>query len=540
VLPGAAQTIPHLSDERGRRAAWGAWAAVAVVVLVQVWTVSGGRWSHWPTYSNYYQQLADAFRSGQTCLLELPDPALLALPDPYDPAANHRYALHDASLYRGRYYLYWGPVPALLLAAVNAVFRVRSVPDQVLVFTFAAGTVVFATLLLTRVRQRHFPDTPAWTLWLAVLTIGLATPGPFNLARAMVYEASINAAQMFFVAGLYFAIVALDRPPPSSSGLLMAGLCLACAAGSRASMALAVVGAAIWTARRAFRTVQNGADHPRPRSAMVPLLALSAPLLAAGAALAAYNYARFGSPTELGIRYQLAGFHSYNEYTRLTGARNIIPNLRSYLVEPIPEADLFPFVRVPPGPGDTALADFIRRPVFVFARETPAGLLWVVPFACFALVPLKAPAGARFLPRWARASPQTRDPDGSMGWIVSLLALCIPLLASPALILTVTSSSMRYQADWTTTLLLLAMIGFWTSIRRLAHRPRWREACCAAGVALAAITILAGPLLAVMRSPGHFTRGAGGAAPTRDAVIGVPYNHAKPDARRPGTTSRHS
>src|SRR5207248_6297600 len=41
--------------------------------------------------------------------------ALLALADPYDPAQNAPYRLHDASLYHGRYYLYFGPTPVALL-----------------------------------------------------------------------------------------------------------------------------------------------------------------------------------------------------------------------------------------------------------------------------------------------------------------------------------------------------------------------------------------------------------------------------------------
>ena len=56
---------------------------------------------------DYYDTLAAAFLSGQLYLKTVPDPELLALPNPYDPSKNEKFRLHDASLYNGRYYLYF-------------------------------------------------------------------------------------------------------------------------------------------------------------------------------------------------------------------------------------------------------------------------------------------------------------------------------------------------------------------------------------------------------------------------------------------------
>src|SRR5262249_45010424 len=98
--------------------------AVVLICLVQVWVVSAGRMVSWPPipqYKDVYAPLGEAFLHGQTSLLERPAPELLALPNPYDCEANRPYRLHDRSLYQGRYYLYWGPVPALLAAAVSLV-----------------------------------------------------------------------------------------------------------------------------------------------------------------------------------------------------------------------------------------------------------------------------------------------------------------------------------------------------------------------------------------------------------------------------------
>jgi hypothetical protein len=476
-------------------------AAVAFTFAVYVWAVSGGTWTAWPTYSDYYQRLADAFARGQTYLVEQPDARLLALPDPYDPIANRHLALHDASLFHGRYYLYWGPVPALVIAA--PVSHVRSVPDQAVVFAATCGTVVFAALLLLRLWRRHFADQPAWTPALGVLLVGLVTPAPFNLARPMIYEASIHAAQMFFTAGLYFAVLGLDRPAersgPRSVCLLISGGCFASAVGCRASVALAVVGVAACVCWRCLRTPSQ--EPARRRSFALATIAFLLPLYAGAIALAGYNFARFGSPVELGIRYQLAGFNSPNEFSRLVGIRYTGANLVTYLFEPVPETELFPFVR--PAAGESpGIADLISRPVQQIGRGLPAGTIWVAPFALFAIVPAMVAFSRRRTFLWADHQPESHS---FVPWLALTLGVGAVLLAVPAMLLTVTSAHLRYQADWTPTVLVLAVMGFWLARRRFAEHARARGVVSAVALFAAAVTIAAGPVLAVTRTPSHFS-----------------------------------
>jgi hypothetical protein len=461
-------TAPH-----ERRDIAAAIASAIVVFVFYVWLVSGGQWTSWPTYSDYYQRLADAFRHGQTYLLEQPHPALLAMPDPYDPVANRALALHDASLFRCRYYLYWGPVPAVLVAVANVITCGARIPDQLLVFTFCCGTVLAAAVLLTRIRRRHFPTTPPWTTALGVLAVGLASPTPFNLSRPMVYEASIHAAQCFIVAGVLFATVALGDERRRRWAIFAAAACLALATGSRASMSLAVVGVAGCVAWKLRRNVLD-----------VSVLAL--PLVSAAVALGAYNHARFGSPFEPGIRYQLAGFNSPREYGRLASARNVLPNLMTYCLELAPEAELFPYLRKPRGELVGA-ADYVRRPVQRVGRSVPVGTLLAAPMVLFAAVPLFV--GRR-----------------EISWHATMLGVCVVLAAVPSLLLTPTSQSMRYQADWAPALMILATIGVWAGLKRFEERGDVRRAILAAALILGGATILVALQLSVTRTPSHFDR----------------------------------
>src|SRR5206468_7160345 len=64
---------------------------------------------------SFYNVLADALRHGQLHLRIEPRPEMFELMEPYEPARNDPFRLHDASLYKGKYYLYFGVVPAFLL-----------------------------------------------------------------------------------------------------------------------------------------------------------------------------------------------------------------------------------------------------------------------------------------------------------------------------------------------------------------------------------------------------------------------------------------
>src|SRR5437867_4333355 len=122
---------------------------IAFVAVVHLWIVSAGRFAHWPQYTALNDMLADAFRHGQTSLLIQPRPELLALTNPYDAKANRDLRLHDAVLNDGRYYLYWGPLPALLLTALKSLAPGAGVVgDQHLAYFFAMTELLASATLL--------------------------------------------------------------------------------------------------------------------------------------------------------------------------------------------------------------------------------------------------------------------------------------------------------------------------------------------------------------------------------------------------------
>ena len=261
---------------------------ILFILLIDVWLISFGSWTHWPTLTSYYDQLASSFDRGRLSLDLKPDPVLLALANPYDPAARKGLnALNDISLYKGKYYLYFGPVPALFLAIVKP-FGFGEIGDQYLVFVFVSGILILQTLLIIKIWRRFFPDIPVWITIACILLSGLVTPFASMLTKARIYEASIASGQFFFLTGFYFIITALDQDHASEKRLLMGGISLALAIGSRVTQILPIGFIAFMVAFWIFRKYFHG----KPLSRIIYLLiSLVSPLILGLAILGWYNWA---------------------------------------------------------------------------------------------------------------------------------------------------------------------------------------------------------------------------------------------------------
>ncbi len=472
---------PAEGDAVARRTKWGALAAVVFVALVHVWVISAGTFTTWPEPSKgYYDLLANAFLHGQAHLLVEPAPQLLALTDPYDARVNHPWRLHDAILFGGKYYFYWGPAPALIVAAAK-VLGVERVGDHVLVFAFSVAATTFIALLLLHVHRRWFAALPGWPVIVGILAAGLANPMPFLLARPAVYEAAIIGGQCFLFAAVYFAVSATSGDRLSRMRLLLAGICAGAATSSRLSLApfIAALLALLWW--KMFWTVR-----PRWKALIVPYALTAAPLAMTVIGLAAYNHARFGSVSETGLDYMLAS--TRGRLGLETGPFNpsyLPPNVMNLLFAPIRFDARFPYVMP-----DVGLVHYRKHPRLpYYVTESAAGIVRAAPLLLL----------AAFGAPW----PRGRDRASPDWWITATLILAAAaLLALPATMFFYWT--MRYIGDLTPALSVLATIGIWRLARLTRGRPGARTGLSAVVMLLLAYTGFVGVMLAVTGYYNHF------------------------------------
>ena len=359
------------------------WVAVPLclfVVLVYVWLVSSGTWTAWTSPTRYYADLARGFQQGHLYLPIKVNPALLTSPDPYAPLpSGATQAPIDYTYYKGRYYLPWGAVPALIVWAWRGIFHVW-LGDLQLTFGFISGLLVAQALIVLLLWQTPFRMLPKWLLWLAVPVIGLAGPAPFmlnNYLGARIYEASVAGGQFFLIAGLLMALIALEHYSREWA-LGVASACWALAIGTRPDLILPI---AVLVLMISYWLLRSGGLSPK---AARGLALLYLPLAMGGGLIARYNWARFGSVTETGYYYQLTGANLHKHWAEQFSAAYHRPNLYAYFINPLQRALSFPYVIAASAPGPRA-----SQPVFYFSQII-TGVLWLAPFTAFALAPLTA------------------------------------------------------------------------------------------------------------------------------------------------------
>jgi hypothetical protein len=254
---------------------------------------------------HHYEYMAEGFVAGHTYLSLAPAPELSRLKDPYDPSGNAPYRLWDASLYKGRYYLYYGPAPAVALMVPWRLLTGHMLPQRLAVAVFAVAGMAALGLLLAGVRRKCFPRLSGGALGVVLFVAFHAAWLPVILRRPSVWELPIVSAVACLWWSLYF-LWKLHDSGGKARWAVAAGIALAFLMGSRATF---VFGAIVVTG---LALVPTAGPYLRPRSLGKSGLLAAALAFAGGVALLVYNHERFGRWLEFGQSYQLWGADERN------------------------------------------------------------------------------------------------------------------------------------------------------------------------------------------------------------------------------------
>ena len=468
---------------------WFTLPVMAFVILIYIWLISSGTWTTWVSPTRYYASLARGFERGKLFMATAPNPELMELPNPYDPSARQGMEIPvDITYYNGKYYLYWGPVPSLLLVPVQAILHNR-VGDLQLVFIFTCGIFLLLAILAVYIWGFFFHNLPRSMLTISILLIGTASPTLFmlnNFRGARIYEAAITGGQFFLVGGLLFAVIALVKSSPHWS-LALTGSLWALCIGTRLFLVLPIC-AMVLVLACSWLTTKRRFSEIAARS-----FSLGLPLLLGFLVLAWYNWERFGSVTESGLYYQLAGINLQENYDALLGPDYFFQNLYNYLIHPFGIDSQFPFVRVEYG---SARAILPSHPLpGLYSSQQITGLLSSVPFAAFASIP--------FILLLIRKL-KTRESQGEtiLPWVVLILGGSF--MAAFIFLMFFFWSAMRYLEDFMPSLLLLSVIGFWQGYESLAAVSSARKLYTVLGSFLAGVSIILSTLLAISMNDARF------------------------------------
>jgi len=419
---------------------------VVIVLIVSVWYITGGKMTHLTPYTHFFDMQADGFLAGQTALLVEPPEELAQLANPYDWKSREGFSyIWDASYFNGKYYIYWGPVPALL-ASLLKLIHAGIVEDQLLLLIFISGLTIVFSAFLYYLRKQYFKSVPNWTLLLFTLVFGFATPIFWLVNRPSVYETAIASCQLFLLLGIYAVVRGINSLKHQIMWLLLAGASLGAAVCSRVNVVLTVFFVFGVTAFILITQIK------KDRSKIQSFVAFLAPLIVFAIALSWFNYTRFGSIFETGIHYQLTGGVISSGSTVLYSPWYVIPNIILSIFQPYTfSAHQFPFFKAI---SNAYWAGMVRMPNNHYNIEPVSGILFTIPVIGLLIVPILRQLKKAWL--WINEKPvinQINAMPDLPRWLTTIL------IGSPAVSFVITilfvMMTMRYLSDFVPMFLLL-------------------------------------------------------------------------------------
>ncbi len=457
-------------------------AAIGILfmLIAYLWFGSFGLFNHLPTITAYYDKLATAFSHGSLSLEEQPDPALLALQDPFDRSKWDGINVPtDYSLYEGKYYLYFGPVPAFFLTIAKFVgFGTKG--DQYPAFGFICGIFVLQVLLLVWIWRRYFSSLPVWLVFLAIVFVGFISPFPWILTRARFFEAASAGGQFFFLLGLYLLLISQTDGNSTKWRLLFAGTSWALAIGSRPTQILPM---SITVVMILFLEYRKYLQHRQLSQVLYPFGVALIPFAIGMSFLGWYNWARFGSVFETGFSYQLAGPNIQGYFHNLFSPLYILPNLYNYLLNRPILIEKFPLVSSTEGIGES-LFSFVSLPPIYYSGSL-TGILYSTPFILF--------AGILLFPHGKKLKENTIPEMDLFTW-AALLFLGI-FLAEFIPFVSYFWVETRFFAEFIPPLAILSIMGFWKGYELFKDKFVWRKFYIIIGISLIIYSITVGVAL---------------------------------------------
>lgn len=290
--------------------------------------------------TNQYTRITEALAEGKAYIDCDVDEKLMEMENPYDTGERSAIGVNyewDYSFYNGKYYVYFGVVPALLVYLPYFKLTGHHIVNYMPTLIACMGSAVFLFMLLRKLADKYFKRIPVLLLYLSYLLCVNAIGCPFMVARPNVYECPIAYGLMFTLIGLYSWLCAVDKEGWDKSLCLFVGaICMALVAGCRPQFLLASFFIIPMFVIDGYHKLRN-----KDKKVIREVMAIAVPYIIVAIGIMYYNNIRFDSPFNFGVNYTL----TTNDMThRGWKADRIGLGIFEYLFSPIPVSSNFPFM----------------------------------------------------------------------------------------------------------------------------------------------------------------------------------------------------
>ncbi len=323
-------------------------------------------------YDKQYYELIEAFKDGRLDVGDA-DQSLKDLDNPYDTydRINKKVRFKwDHAYYDGKYYVYFGVVPMLLLYLPYNLITGKDLPNYAALYIFGVLLMIGIMLLLWEIIKKWHKNTPfVLYLLLSVVFVSSGACLPLVIQKPDFYLVPIIVALVMAVFGLAFWLSADSEDKLSAWRLALGSLFMALIAGCRPQLLIAAMFGVILFWNDVFKKRRLFS-----KSGIKQTIAVCLPFVIVAAGIMWYNFARFGSPFDFGANYNI----TTNDVTRrgVVFGRSAL-GIFTYIFQPLGLSAVFPFI--------TSVKPATVYQGLTVTEITLGGGLWLFPISLFLL-----------------------------------------------------------------------------------------------------------------------------------------------------------
>lgn len=297
------------------------------------------KWDNTEVHHRQYYNLIEAFKSGSLSIGEGSE-SLKAMENPYDYNARVENDVEfnwDNAYFDGKYYSYFGVLPALLLHLPYNLITGKDLPNQVAVIVFGVALIIGIMCLLWEIIKRWFKRTPLVLYLMMSITFAVTSSLFYAVYKPDFYMVPPLAALALSVFALALWIGAeREDGTLKTSRVAWGGFFIALTSMCRPQFLVTLFFGVLlfWDNVFKKRTLFS-------KKSMRQTLGLCIPIILVAAVAMGYNYVRFGSPFDFGANYNL----TTNDMTKrgMVLGRTAL-GVFTYFFQPMRIDAQFPFV----------------------------------------------------------------------------------------------------------------------------------------------------------------------------------------------------
>ncbi len=284
---------------------------INALILLWVNKLNGFYQSENGVNTEQYQELAEAFSAGQLSVLDEPPQALKDLENPYDMSARNEVMefgewYFDHAYYNGKYYVYFGVVPAVILYWPYYLLTGEHIHNHTVCY-IGILIILAGILLVYDETVKRYARNCSVALWflLAEFTI-VGSYIVYVTKRPDLYSVPIIYAVAFSFMGVWAYMKALPARKKdvgtrlNKMYLVFGSVFMAMIVGCRPQIFPVVLLGVIILRRYCFNL-----NYLKSRDGVLALVSVFVPMAVIGGLLMVYNARRFGSPFDFGAFYNL-------------------------------------------------------------------------------------------------------------------------------------------------------------------------------------------------------------------------------------------